>query len=313
MSVDHCVVCGESQLLRTATVLEKVYLLTCQECGTASTFPQPKSDELEQQYSETYYGRENVKFVAAIERVIYAISQRRARWINKKIGSPGKILEIGCGRGLLLKAMSQLGHECHGIERSKLAATRAQRTPGISVYAKPLEQCKLPEGYFDLVIFWHVLEHLENPADTLHRVAKLLRPGGLLIIEVPNLSSLQSRVFGKYWLHLDLERHLFHFSAGGLRTLLETYGFHQTSLHTFSWEQCPFGVLQSLLNWLGLPREALYKILKKEVSPPFAEKLFHFALAAAALGPATLFAMAECLLGRGGVLRVTAQRCKPTW
>jgi SAM-dependent methyltransferase len=312
MFINACGVCGSSHLLMLPTVLEEIYLLTCQECGTAATFPPPNPEELEQQYSEVYYGRENVKFIATIERVIYALTQRRARWIGGKISAHSKILEIGCGRGILLKALSQLGHECHGIERSRLAAARAQRTPGIEVYAKPLEQCKLPENYFDLVIFWHVLEHLENPAETLHQVSKLLRPGGMLIIEVPNLSSLQSRVFGKHWLHLDLERHLFHFSAGGLSKLLETCGFHQASLRTFSLEQCPFGVLQSFLNWLGLPRGAFYKILKREVSPPLAEKLFHCALAAAALGPATLFALAECLLGRGGVLRVTAQRCKPT-
>jgi 2-polyprenyl-3-methyl-5-hydroxy-6-metoxy-1,4-benzoquinol methylase len=294
------------------TWLEKVYLLTCQECGTASTFPQPHPEELEQQYSEAYYGSGNVKFITAIERVIYALTQRRARWIDTIMGAPGRILEIGCGRGILLKALSQLGHECQGIERSNLAATRAQNTPGIRVYTTPLEQCQLPENYFDLVIFWHVLEHLENPADTLSRVSQLLRPGGWLIIEVPNLSSLQSELFGKHWLHLDLERHLFHFSSSGLNKLLETYGFRQVSLHTFSWEQCPFGVLQSFLNWLGLPREAFYKILKRELSPPFAERLWHCSLAAVALVPATLFALAECLLARGGVLRVTAQAIKPT-
>jgi SAM-dependent methyltransferase len=310
MSIETCVCCGSSHLFSTATVLDKVSLSTCQECGAACTVPKPTPEELDQQYSHAYYGPDNVKFISLMERVVIALTQRRARWIDSKIAAPGKILEIGCGRGILLAALSQLGHECHGIERSDLAATRAQRTAGIRIYPKPLEHCDMPESYFDLVLLWHVLEHLDSPADTLHRVFKLMRPGGMLIIEVPNFSSLQSRFFGKHWFHLDLERHLFHFSASGLRRLLTTCGFRQISCHTFSWEQCPFGVLQSALNGLGLPRETFYKILKREYSPPAAAKLFHCALAAATLVPAALFTLAECLLARGGVLRVTAQRCQ---
>src|SRR5262249_17278387 len=148
-----------------------------------------------------------VKFVSALESVVAWSTQRRARWIHRKIRARSRILEVGCGRGLLLDALSRLGHECHGTERPGLAAKRAQRTVGVKVYTASLDLCNLEKEYFDLIILWHVLEHLENPVETLAQIFQLLRVGGILIIEVPNLASLQSRLAGKHWFHLDIERH----------------------------------------------------------------------------------------------------------
>jgi methyltransferase family protein len=158
------------------------------------------------------------------------------------------------------------------------------------------------------VILWHVLEHLENPAETLVQVHKLLKPGGVLVIEVPNLSSFQSRLAGKHWFHLDIERHLYHFTPQGLRKLLETIHFNVMQVTTFSLEQGPFGAMQSFLNCLGLPQEAFYRILKREVSASFPEKLFHYVLAGLTVFPAILFALSEYLLARGAVIRLTGKK-----
>jgi SAM-dependent methyltransferase len=308
MNPEICVACGAAPFFVTSTLSATFHLRRCGQCGTAWTHPKPSAEELETSYSESYYGPENVKFVSALERVVGWITQQRAGWIHQKIKAHSQILEIGCGRGLLLNALSRLGHECHGTERSGLAAKRAQRTVGAKVYTAPLDHCNLEKEYFDLVILWHVLEHLENPAETLAQIFQLLRAGGILILEVPNLASLQSRLTGKYWFHLDIERHLFHFPAEGLRRLLKATGFLIIEEGTFSWEQCPFGVLQSLLNSLGLGSDCFYKLLKREIVRPFPLKVLQYALAATLVFPATVFAGFESLLGRGGVIRVTARK-----
>jgi SAM-dependent methyltransferase len=308
MGCEVCVACGSSRFSLSPTISGVVHLIQCQECGIAYTHPRPEGKELDESYSQSYYGPENTKFVPLIEKWVAWMNSRRAQWIDRKIAPHSRILEIGCGRGLLLNALSHLGHECHGTERSDLAAVRARKNVGIRVYTQPLEECPLKENSFDAVILWHVLEHLESPKTILKHLFKLTKPQGLLIIEVPNLSSLQSRFAGKHWFHLDIERHVYHFTPNGLHKLLESAGFQGLKRSTFSLEQCPFGALQSFLNFLGFPAEGLYKLLKKEVHLPFSKSLLYFSLAGLTVLPSTLFALVESLLGRGGVLTVTASK-----
>ncbi len=91
----------------------------------------------------------------------------------------------------------------------------------------------------------------------------MLKPGGRLIVAVPNYSSLQARWAGPAWFHLDLPRHLYHFPLAGLRRLISDSGFAPRSEHHFSLRQNPFGWVQSALNKVaGLPRNGLYTLLK---------------------------------------------------
>ena len=208
---------------------------------------------------------------------------------------------------MLLRQLAQLGHECHGIERSALAARRAAQTEGLRVYTQPLEECHFAEQYFDAVILWHVLEHLDHPQTTLAMISRVLKPGGLLYLEVPNLTSLQSCSTGKNWFHLDLEHHLYHFSLNGLHRLLLSSGFRVEKTTTLSLEQGPYGVLQSWLNAIGREHDKLYRILKREISPAMGAKLGQFAMAGMLALPSLFFALIEAAIGRGGVLRVVAR------
>ncbi|MFN8007208.1 MAG: class I SAM-dependent methyltransferase, partial [Terriglobia bacterium] len=307
MKLHSCIACGSQDLDLTPTLRPSVQLIQCRHCGMSHTFPRLDPKELEQHYSETYYGPENVKFTEGFERIVAWNTARRARSIHHLLRPHSRILEIGCGRGLLLRHLSQLGHECHGTERSELAAQRARKTVGLRIYTLPLEQCGIEPHSFDLVILWHVLEHLEEPEHTLTVVHQLLKPGGKLLLEVPNYSSCQSRYSGKHWFHLDLDRHLYHFSQEGLNALLAKTRFQVQKQSTFSWEQCPYGALQSSLNLLGFPTEQFYRLLKREISLPWGEKAFQFLLAGLLAGPAAGFSLLEAGMGRGGVLRIVAE------
>lgn len=307
MPVTVCIACGADQFGATRLDAENSFLRTCAGCGTSETSPKPDPATLEAQYSEAYYGPDNVKFVPAVEALVAWITRKRAAGVHALMGGRGRILEIGCGRGLLLNQLSELGHECHGIERSALAARRAAQTEGLRVYTQPLEECHFDGQYFDAVIVWHVLEHLDHPQTTLALISRVLKPGGLLYLEVPNLSSLQSYSTGKNWFHLDLEHHLYHFSPVGLQRLLRSSGFRVERTTTLSLEQGPYGVLQSWLNAIGGGRSKLYQILKREISPGLGVKLREFVLAVALAPPSLLFALIEAAIGRGGVLRVVAR------
>ena len=102
------------------------------------------------------------------------------------------------------------------IGESSLAPLR-QLDPRLRLVAGDLFNAELPAGYFDVITLWHVLEHTGDPVENLRRVGKLLKPGGLLLAEVPNSAGLIARICGPYWLGWDLPRHLVHFTPRTLR------------------------------------------------------------------------------------------------
>ena len=83
----------------------------------------------------------------------------------------------------------------------------------------------LPDNAFDLVILWHALEHLPDPSGALCAIRGLLRDGGRLVVAVPNLASWQARLLKARWFHLDVPRHLWHFTPETLEHLLRVTGF----------------------------------------------------------------------------------------
>lgn len=307
-SYPPCFCCLNHEYKVTPTLVSEFELIHCQGCGSAFTWPQLTPNELEKYYRQSYYGPENVKFISPLEWIVEWISEKRAHWLHHMIPSPSRILEIGCGRGLLLSALQKKGHECFGIERSNLAASRAKELGGLTISTESLQECSFAENSFDLAILWHSLEHLHDPRGTLIKLHDLLKPGGKIIIEVPNLDSLQSRWTGRNWFHLDIERHLFHFTPQGLGTLVSQCGFEHRVDGTFSIEQAPFGALQSFLNGLIPHPEALYRTLKNEISLPGHHLTAQLLSAMFLFLPTLFFVSLECLMGRGAVIRSVATK-----
>jgi SAM-dependent methyltransferase len=164
------------------------------------------------------------------------------------------------------------------------------------------------------VLIWHVLEHLEHPRETLEEVHRILRPGGRLVVAVPNFASLQAEWSGAAWFHLDLPRHLYHFPLAALRRLLDDTGFEPISDHHFSLRQNPFGWIQSALNRVAsLPRNGLYTLLQRRAprSPaPFDTRMRVLLLGGfALLAPAALAAAVwDAFRERGATVHVVSLR-----
>lgn len=173
------------------------------------------------------------------------------------------MLDVGCGRGVILNELAEAGFETHGFELSEDAATGLHPAVQLTV-GNDLVQADYPDDRFDLVTAWHVLEHVSDPRETLLEISRILKPGGRVAIAVPNFGSLQARLFGPAWFHLDLPRHLFHFSTATLRALFADCGFEIEYERHFSLRQNPFGWVQSGLNAIWpQSRNALYTDLKR--------------------------------------------------
>jgi SAM-dependent methyltransferase len=247
-------------------------LVACTTCGLGRFEPPLGADEVGRFDPDEYYGQVGSKFQPFVEKVVRWIGSRHIEYLAQGLPPGGRVLDVGCGRGVILGALADRGFEVHGVERSASAAGGADPRAAIRV-APRLADAGYPDGHFDEVVIWHVLEHLEDPLGTITEVHRILRPGGRVVVAVPNFSSAQARWSGAAWFHLDAPRHLFHFPLESLCRLLGNAGFVVDSVHHFSLRQNPFGWIQSALNrFSGLPRNGLYTLLHERapnVPAPF--------------------------------------------
>ncbi|OWY20703.1 class I SAM-dependent methyltransferase [Sphingobacteriales bacterium UPWRP_1] len=246
----------------------------CRQCEAVFLWPPPTTKQLEQAYSETYYGEQEHKFNSLVERVVDYFRSRRAKIISRWVPPPGRVLDIGCGNGRFLHYMQGLGnYETYGIELPGKAAERAAQINGLILKQGKLEPNDFSEGFFDAITLFHVFEHLDQPRQTLQIINKIVKPGGIAYISLPNIDSLQSKWFKGKWLHLDPPRHLFFLSPKNLQHQMNQLGFELAAERYFNPEYNPFGMQQSLLNLLLNKRDVLFEYLKghdnytKEYSP----------------------------------------------
>jgi 2-polyprenyl-3-methyl-5-hydroxy-6-metoxy-1,4-benzoquinol methylase len=151
------------------------------------------------------------------------------------LGRTGKLLDVGVGRGEVLVAAKQRGWTVEGVEPSETFADYAEKQTGAKIWRDPIEESDIPDGEFDVVILAAVLEHLYNPNEIVAKVARVLKPGGYLYLDVPNelglffrVGNLYQRVRGRRWC-VNLSPtfapfHVFGFSPRSLRKLLEKHG-----------------------------------------------------------------------------------------
>jgi len=143
-----------------------------------------------------------------------------------KLVRKGKILDVGCGSGDTLALFQLVGWDCYGLDIDKSAINVAHKR-GIknALFGSYEAMKKYPDNFFDVVRFYHVIEHLPNPSDCLKLVRRKLKPGGEIIIGTPNIGSLIARIAKQYWYNLDSPRHLYLFTPTTLQKLLLKNGF----------------------------------------------------------------------------------------
>jgi SAM-dependent methyltransferase len=174
----------------------------CRRCGLGYLNPRPTRDEIGRYYPGGYFDRR------ATMRPRY---ERQARYVP---GEGGRLLDVGTARGDFLAVMRDRGWDVVGVEPAE-----AGNPHGLEIHRVPFpEGCDLPDESFDVVTAWAVFEHLYDPASAFDLCASLLRPGGTLIVQVPNLRSAHAR-----WAE-DVPRHLYFFSEPTLRRYGERSG-----------------------------------------------------------------------------------------
>jgi len=276
-------------------------LLRCAACGFTRTDPVPPS--LDPYYPERYrrYGRLSSLVLRSLFR------RRVAAWLAR-LPSRGRALELGSGTGWMLEALRAAGWDAAGTERTADAARIAADASGADVRVGGLEAFPA-EPVFDLVVMFHVLEHLAEPMAALVAAAERLRPGGVLLLGLPNIASWQSRATGRHWMHLDVPRHLVHFSPRTIALAARHAGLRVESIGFRSYEHDPLGWVQSWLNVLGFEQDLILKRLTGLPVTSGAAPTAAALLLAIPLGfVAWPFAILSLASGHGATMEVRAVR-----
>jgi SAM-dependent methyltransferase len=295
MLMRHCLWCGAD--LEQSGCERLVGRVRCLACGVSTTDPWPDEKQLRDAY-DSWYRPDVGRFSGVGDALLRRTRGRLAGRIDR-IAPAGAVLDVGAGDGSLLDALYAVGRDATGLERS--AAREDVSEDDITEM----------QGEWAAIVFWHSLEHLANPALALERAAALLRPGGVLVIAVPNSSSLQARAFRDRWFALDLPRHLVHLTAVALESRLRDLGLTIERSSHWRGGQVAFGWLHGLVGALpGGP--SLYNAIRRpearsnRISPTTRAWTL---VAAAMLSPlAVLASGVEIAARRGGTVYVEARR-----
>lgn len=217
---------------------EEFAIMECLDCGLLFTVPRPAPDEIGKYYqSEEYYShQENKKgFIPKIYEWVKSVNLKNK--VNMAINDlpQGKLLDIGCGIGDFLCHVKRNGWEVVGIEPSDDAKSIAEKRLGFRPLA-PSESFLLPDASFDVITLWHVLEHVDDLKFQTREITRLLKPGGRLVIALPNFQSFDCQYFKDKWAAWDVPRHLNHFAPETLKKMICSLGFDYLSTKKLVWD-----------------------------------------------------------------------------
>jgi SAM-dependent methyltransferase len=240
--------------------------------------------------------------VRALQRV--TVGQPARMLARSGLPAGARVLDVGAGQGRLVEELDRRGFDAAGIEPSARSAGMA------AAAGRAVERAGIDEhddGGLGGAVLWHVLEHLDDPAGRLGRVAGWLAPGGLAVVGVPNIASRQAELAGDRWLHLDLPRHRTHFTPAGLEAILEGAGLEPVATAHMVWEHNPFSMWMSLLGKAGMTPNFPFHAIKRNV--PLRGKDVALTLAGLPLTPiAAVYEGVAAARGRGGTIAVVARR-----
>lgn len=201
----------------------------CRNCGMAFIWPQPSWEAIKELYSQDYFcnpesasaGYDNYH---EDKKLILKTFDKRLNKIEKLYPQKGRLLDLGCAMGFFLEVASGHGWEIYGVDVSKMAADVAGQEFGDRIFNDILENLDFPDNYFDVITAWDYLEHVTEPQEIVSICRRILKPGGLLVLTTPDLSSRVAQLAQDSWMGYK-EDHLFYFTRKSLSIILQKKSF----------------------------------------------------------------------------------------
>lgn len=271
--------------------------IVCGNCGVATTDPWPTAEELAEAYG-TWYRPESGRFSGIGDKIFSLLRGGFSRRLMK-LAPSGRLLDVGAGDGSLIDSLHAKGREAAGLD------PYSHRDDFLKQFIEDVD------GAWAAIVFWHSLEHVPTPVHHLTEAARLLGPGGVLVIAVPNPASLQARAFGARWLHLDPPRHLIHIPPRPLTGTLQELGLEVERLSYYRGGNVVFGWLHGLVGSVVRDLDLYDAIRRPEArSKPMTggRRMLAITLGGLLLPVAILASVIEVAARRGGTIYVEARR-----
>lgn len=264
------------------------FLWQCRQCSLITLSPRPTKNQINGYYPDSYFVKDKKKIK---KRSLVLSYLEILRLIDRNFSFSGRVLDLGCGKGDLLSILRDKGWQCFGREITKEGADFARKAHKLSGISQgDIEEADYPPKSFDLIILHHVLEHIYQPLKLIKKINSWLKDDGLLLIAVPNVRSLMTKIFKSKSLSLDIPRHLHQFSSRSLNFLLKKGGFRVV-------EESNFSLVHDEVTLLG-SLEILFKL-----KPSMAAKIIFLPIVLSWL---TL----SYLINQGNTLIMTAKKTK---
>jgi SAM-dependent methyltransferase len=235
----------------------------CDSCGLVG-LPAVETDEryYQQFYPQGYHTPTAPGFAGQLWGLFASfLLRRKVDAFKPYVSLPCKLLDVGCGNGSFLKVLDVHQFDAHGLEPVQEAVEDAKKA-GLQVSQGNIQSAALAPEQFDVITLWHVFEHIRDPGVALQRIHALLRPGGIVVMALPNTHSLACRLGNQYWFHLDSPRHLWLYNKANIQRVLEANHF-QLLKHRYLRLEYPLDLLWSIQNsWLGKALILLYPLIK---------------------------------------------------
>jgi SAM-dependent methyltransferase len=199
-------------------------MVKCPSCQFIYLNPRPTNEALHEFYQQ--YLPEEEPSIESWQKMMELVF-KRASHLLQRFKVKGRLMDVGTGFGFFLSEMKKRGWEVTGVEISQRGVNYARDRLAVNVYPGPLERAGLPEGHFDAVTAFYVVEHLPDPITFLRECYRILKPGGLLLLRYPHTTPIKNllRLLGIENRLYDLPAHLSDFSPETIQSLLERVGF----------------------------------------------------------------------------------------
>lgn len=222
-------------------------------------------------YPEKYFKqKQSPSLIAKLAKsMLDFFYNQRVKTIENFVGKNNpRILDYGCGSGKLVEQLNKRRIQIKGFEPS-LGALNLARRKKLPVY----QSIKKIKGGYDLIMFWHSLEHIDEPFKIIKTIKKYLNSKGKILIAIPNADSFEAKIFKDRWFHWSYPIHRIQFTPKAITMLLEKNGFKIKRIDYFNPEYTLTGLLQSFLNVFA-PKDVLYSVVAhRRLSIPLSQAL----------------------------------------
>ncbi len=202
-------------------------VVECSACGFRFTNPRPSESTIGNYYKSSNYVSHSGTKKGVINKIYHIVRnkaiQSKEQLIAKNCSySERKLLDIGCGTGDFLAYCKTKNWHVLGLEPDEDARKIALNSHQITIHSLDY-LTSIPDESFDVITMWHVLEHVYNLNEDIEQYKRILKPGGTLIVAVPNCSSHDADHYNEHWAALDLPIHLYHFQPKNIEQLFSNH------------------------------------------------------------------------------------------